>query len=289
MIGKPPVGLDAAIHPQGDGSPSGCTRRGVVILLFVFSVLLLRVGLGGVWATPDQDPRRQTLPTDTPSSPPPGCPSGSALLPRMVTITVDLQRPAAPPPDPSWAVPVHLSLHPCGDAGTVCYQWDLTLDHNGTWSGELDVYTGLYDVRLKNVHTLRNVRRGVEISTTNSIDLGTLLEGDASGDNYVKGDDFSILRTVYFKQEGQAGFDSRADFDEDGWVKGSDFSLLRTNYWKQGDIVAGPVDAVRAAPPAPSCLRPFGPAAFTGAGERRGAPKPGRPDELGMKGADAGS
>jgi hypothetical protein len=259
----------------------------VVILLLVFGVLLLRVGLGGVWATPDQDRRRQTLPTDTPSSPPPGCPTGPELLPRTFTITVDLQRPDAPPPDPSWAVPVHLSLHPSGDAGTVCYQWDLPLDQNGIWSGELEVYTGLYDVRLKNVHTLRNVRRGVEISTTNIIDLGTLLEGDASGDNYVKGDDFSILRTAYFKQEGQAGFDSRADFDEDGWVKGSDFSLLRTNYWKRGDVIVGAAGAKHAAT-ATSFARILRPLRVTHGDEGPRTLKPTSQYRPGVKEADAG-
>jgi len=170
---------------------------------------------------------------------PPGCPTGTSFTSRAVTLTVDLQRPNAPSPDPSWAVPVHLSLHPPGDAEAVCHEWDLTLDQSGGWSGELEAYAGLYDVRLKNLHTLRNVRQNVEISMTNAIDMGMLLEGDANDDNYVKGDDFSILRTGYFRHEGQAGFDDRADFDEDGWIKGSDFSLLRTNYWTRGDIVLG--------------------------------------------------
>jgi len=164
------------------------------------------------------------------------CPTDTTAVPVPITLTVTLQRPNAPPPHPSWAVPVTFTLNPPGDPNTICHQWNLTLDQSGQWAGLLDLFTGLYDARLKNMHTLRNVRSNVDIAGPMTISMGTLLEGDASNDNWVKGDDFSILRTSYFKQEGQPGFDPRADFDEDNWVKGSDFSLLRTNYWKKGDI-----------------------------------------------------
>jgi len=171
-------------------------------------------------------------------------PNVTTPVPLSITISVTLQRPNAPPPDPSWAVPVYFSLYPPGDPNTLCYGWDLTLDQNGSVSEFLTLIPWVYDARLKNMHTLRNVRYNVTITGAMTIDMGTLLEGDASDDNWVKGDDFSILRTSYFKQEGQPGFDDRADFDEDGWVKGSDFSLLRTNYWLHGDI---PVTTSRAA------------------------------------------
>lgn len=168
---------------------------------------------------------------------PPECPDWTTSYPVGITLTVTLQRPNAPAPDPSWAVPVHFSLHPVDQPDIICWEWDLTLDQSGDWSGNLDHIPAQYDARIKNPHTLRNVKR---VDTWNgpwTIDMGTLLEGDASDNNFVKGEDFSILRTSYWTQQGQPGFDDRADFDEDDWVKGSDFSLLRTNYWQQGDIV----------------------------------------------------
>lgn len=158
----------------------------------------------------------------------------SVLLP--ITLNITLQRPNAPAPDPSWAVPVHFSLHPLGMADIICWEWDRTLDQSGEWSGDLNLTTGLYDARLKNPHTLRNVKYSVNIAGATTIDMGELLEGDASNDNFVKGEDFSILRTTYWKNAGEPGFDPRADFDENGSVNAADFSLLRTSYWQCGDI-----------------------------------------------------
>jgi hypothetical protein len=161
---------------------------------------------------------------------PPGCPTDTTPLPVPITITVTLQRPNSPPPDPSWAVPVHFALYPPGDPDAICWEWDLTLDQSGEWSGDLVLFTGLYDARIKNPHTLRNVKSDVNIAGPMTINMGELLEGDASDNNGVTGQDFSILRTFYW------GPDGAADFDEDGWVGGADFSLLRTNYWTFGDI-----------------------------------------------------
>jgi hypothetical protein len=65
----------------------------------------------------------------------------------------------------------------------------------------------------------------------NSMDFGTLREGDADGNNCVNILDFSILRSNY----GQAG--TNADFNQDGWVSILDFSLLRSSFATCGDIV----------------------------------------------------
>jgi hypothetical protein len=195
-------------------------RSFVALLVFVSlgALIILVLSCGAkAWAMPGQAPFRKTVPV-------------------QITLTVTLQRPNAPPPDPSWAVPVHMALYPPGDPGTIYKEWDLTLDTSGNWSGYQSLELGEYDVRVKNPHTLRNVKFNVNITGPTTINMGELIEGDASDNNWVKGEDFSILRTSYWKQEGQPGFDDRADFDEDGWVKGSDFSLLRTNYWTQGDI-----------------------------------------------------
>jgi hypothetical protein len=219
------------------------TARGrpgwLVVALVGATVLLLAAAAPATWATETQHPAYQTLP---------GCPSGGELVGRSFSITVDLQRPNAPPPDPSWAVLVHFSLYPPGDPETVCHAWDLTLDPSGNWEGALEAYAGFYDARIKNMHTLRNLRYNVEITTTNAIDMGLLLEGDANDDNRVRITDFGILRNAYFTDAGDPEFDPRADFDENGEIRIRDFSLLRLNYFEEGDIVVGSGVAADAGP-----------------------------------------
>lgn len=205
------------------------TAIGRRLLRVGWLIVLVMAILSGVWRVNAAPP---------PPGYPPECPSCTDVLPVPFNLSVTLQRPNTPPPDPSWAVPVHLSLHPPGKPGIICWEWDLTLDQSGNWSGNLAICPGTYDARIKNPHTLRNVKYNVNIPAAGiTLDMGTLLEGDASDDNWDKGNDFSILRATYWKRTGDAGFDDRADFDENGWINAADFSLLRTNYWQSGDIV----------------------------------------------------
>jgi len=192
-----------------------------LVAILALGLLALTVLTSGprAWATVGQDVRHQTVPETVP-----------------ITINVTLQRPNAPAPDPSWAVPVHFALYPPGDPNTIRYEWDMTLDQSGSWSGDLVLETGLYDVRLKNIHTLRNVRRNVNIIGPMTIDMGELHEGDANNDNRVRIADFGILRQAYFTDEGDPNFDPRADFDEDNRIRITDFALLRMNYFQEGDI-----------------------------------------------------
>jgi hypothetical protein len=89
-----------------------------------------------------------------------------------------------------------------------------------------------YTISVKGLNTLRNVKQGVFINTgTNNVDLGTLVSGDADGDNTVDIVDFSIFRSKF-------GTSTAApDFNGDGLVNIYDFSLLRTNFGRAGDIV----------------------------------------------------
>jgi hypothetical protein len=97
-----------------------------------------------------------------------------------------------------------------------------------------DLTPGTYDLRVKNSHTLCNLKSGVAlVAGSNTIDFGTLVEGDANDDNVVNIKDFSILAAGFYP-----AYDARADFDEDGYVNISDFSLLVTNFGLYGDITA---------------------------------------------------
>ena len=152
--------------------------------------------------------------------------------------TVHLQgRPA--PPAPSWSVPLVVTLYDPGNS-TPAYTYNVTTDTSGTFSVTHAV-AGTYvcDIRVKNLHTLRNVKSNVTlVPDGNVLDFGTLREGDANNDNYVAIIDFSILATTYDKGLGQPGFDPRADFNENHYIEIADFSLLATNYDTHGDFPA---------------------------------------------------
>jgi hypothetical protein len=99
-------------------------------------------------------------------------------------------------------------------------------------------------VRVKHSHTLQNIRMVTLTLDANSIDFGTLLEGDANNDNYVTLTDFSILVMAYGKCQGTARYDPRADFNGDACVTLLDFSLLATNFEKSGTaLIPDPVEA----------------------------------------------
>lgn len=210
-----------AAHSAGTGA-----RLSRAMLAIVLTSVLLLLGVGLIptsWATPAQTGLNQTVPTRTP-------------VPLTMTLAITLQRPNSPPPSAPWAVPMRLSFYPPGDAATVLGQWDVTLDQRGQWTGGVNLAPGTYDVRAKNPHTLRNVKRNVAVAPQTTVAMGTLREGDADNDNRVRASDFAILRATYFKNVGDVGFDARADFDVDQRVRSSDFALLRSNYFASGDI-----------------------------------------------------
>jgi hypothetical protein len=143
-------------------------------------------------------------------------------------------RPA--PPDPSWSVPLSVTLYELGQP-TPAYEFLTTTDENGAFvlSG---VVPGDYTALVKSPHTLQN-RVDVALGVgPNEVSLGELREGDANDDNCVLISDFSVLVTTYAKGEGDPGFDGRADFNEDDWVSLVDFSLLATNFGDCGDDLA---------------------------------------------------
>jgi hypothetical protein len=139
-----------------------------------------------------------------------------------------------------------------------------------------DLPAGPVDLWIKGSHTLANIKRNVTLQAgSNTINFGTLLEGDANDDNCVNAPDFSILRTAFGKSQGQPGYDPRADFNQDGAVNAPDFSLLRTNFGRCGDSqvtaqgtneadvsLTGPLEEERQAETPPVSLR-FSPALVT--------------------------
>ena len=141
------------------------------------------------------------------------------------------------PPSPAWnGYPLTVTLYTTGTTSLVG-TFPANLDASGqfTISGLL---SGTYDVKVKNSHSLSNLRAGVVItSSPASADLGTLREGDVNNDDRVNMADYVILATAYGKSVGQPGYDARADFNGNGAVNMADYVLLATSYGRQGPIV----------------------------------------------------
>ncbi len=145
-------------------------------------------------------------------------------------------RPAAP--NPAWSVPLLLTLGQPGERGPA-YAFGLTSNQSGAFTMPGVAQAGDYRVRLKGLHTLRNLLPTALAPGANTANMETLLEGDAFGDNRVNGRDASLLAAAFGKSQGQAGFDPRADFNEDDAINAADLALLQANMGRRGDILVG--------------------------------------------------
>jgi hypothetical protein len=155
-------------------------------------------------------------------------------IPATLTGTVTLQgRPAAP--NASWQVPLKVDFYAPGNNTTPAFTYNVTTDQTGKFTIS-NAPIGTFTIAVKNAHTLKRVKTGqVIIGGSNSIDFGTLKEGDANNNNAVNLFDFSILLGTYNKSAGDPAYDSRADFNNNGVVNLFDFSLLLGNYNTSGE------------------------------------------------------
>ena len=147
--------------------------------------------------------------------------------------SIQCLHPNVTPPDSSWIIPLQVRL--CEDGGeSILYE--TISDNNGFFL--VEVSSGTYDMTVKGDHTLANRQDFVVIQadeTSETIDFGLLVEGDADDDNTVSSSDFFILRSTYNLQEGDSGYDSRVDFNVDGFVTSVDFYLLKIAYNQSGE------------------------------------------------------
>ena len=140
------------------------------------------------------------------------------------------------PPAPSWSCPLSVTLSAPG-AGAPTYALLSTSDQRGIFTAT-NILAGTYDIRVRSMNSLRNLRANQPILVgNNQVNLGLLIAGDANSDNRVSLQDLSILANTYGKILGDAGYDERADFNNDTRVNLADLSLLATNYGLQGDRV----------------------------------------------------
>jgi hypothetical protein len=147
---------------------------------------------------------------------------------------VTLQGRGNPPSNRWQGYPVRVLVYaPGGTTPQTTVQ--ATLDASGVFTAT-GIAAGTYDIAVKNAHSLSNRKANVTVPSGSQIAFGTLLEGDASDNDRIAGEDFSILATAYGTSLGQPGWDARADFNGDNTITGADFSLLATNYGRQGPI-----------------------------------------------------
>ncbi|MDP6716395.1 MAG: cohesin domain-containing protein [SAR202 cluster bacterium] len=97
---------------------------------------------------------------------------------------------------------------------------------------------GRLDVTIDSEHTLMNIIRGVQItSRSKTVDLGTLIEGDADDNGVIDILDFTLLAQAFLKCEGIVRYDAATDFDRTGCVNILDFTLFSENFLKSSPIL----------------------------------------------------
>jgi len=145
---------------------------------------------------------------------------------------VELQGSSRPDPE-GWAIPVTVIIDDTE------YHCDTTkADDEDKAICQIDGLTpGTYTITIAGNTTLQNVRYNVEITSgENTIDMGTLLEGDANQDDIINISDFGILAVAFMSTPSDPNWDERADFDRNGIVNISDFGLLAVNFMKTSPV-----------------------------------------------------
>lgn len=140
-----------------------------------------------------------------------------------------------------WSCPLEVQLFEPGGVTPLYTFSSVVCDQSGTFT-VTNIASGTYDIKVRDERSLWNVRRSVPITGgINTVNLGTIVNGDANQDNVINILDFSILATAYGKSESDPGYDRRADFNNSRRIDILDFSILATNYGRSGDvIITGP-------------------------------------------------
>jgi len=156
---------------------------------------------------------------------------GGGLLIGQVTFQ---GRPS--PPHLHWVCPLSVTLSYPGNPMPALV-FPAVADTFGTFTVPL-VLTDTFDVRVRDLHSLLNVKRDVDIYWgVPPVAMGELVEGDCNGDNSVNVSDLVILANAYDAIVGDPNWDPRADLDNDGAIDVSDLVLMAANYDLSGDHV----------------------------------------------------
>jgi hypothetical protein len=99
---------------------------------------------------------------------------------------------------------------------------------------------GTYQWRVKGPKFLANIGSVTLTGNAVTVEMGTLIAGDANNDNIINVADFTVVKSTFGKGVGQPGYDDRADFTGDSIVNVADFGLLKANFGQGGSPPLGP-------------------------------------------------
>jgi hypothetical protein len=163
-----------------------------------------------------------------------------------VSISVVLQGESRP--DAGWIVPLTIKFFTPG--ADVLIDTPIYEFMSNTTKSDSDnmvvceatgIEPGTYDIIVFGEHTLTNVKRNVTISSPHSsIEMGTLLEGDANHDNIINIKDYAILSNCWLASQSQLQFDPIVDFDRNGMVNTADLYLLASNWLGRSPVEIAP-------------------------------------------------
>jgi|GEM_PF-6851151 len=146
-----------------------------------------------------------------------------------------------------WPVTVTL-----GDNGTFLESKTVTPDADGYFRVKMDSkYGGMIDVYFKGALWLSKKALTLDIPTAAEGDTNNdgfydlsyydggfvkaLLAGDCNGDDVITTDDYLIISDAFDTNEGDGGYDSRADLDNNGSITTDDYLYLSTNFDQSGE------------------------------------------------------
>ncbi len=164
----------------------------------------------------------------------------------VVSISVTLQDDSRPDADRSLPLTVRLFTPGANVlSDTATQEFKLTATKSATADTAVCEVTGVapgtYDITVHGESTLMNVKRGVVISLPHtSVDLGMLLEGNASHDNTIDLGDCAVLSACWLASKEQPQYDIRADFDNSGLINAADLSLLASNWLRNSPVEVQP-------------------------------------------------
>ena len=161
-----------------------------------------------------------------------------SIGPIETTVSISVALQGEDRPDAGWAVPLTVKFFtPGADVLTdiPAYEFKLTTEKSAATNMAVCEVTGIapgnYDITIIGEATLMNVRRSVVISASNtSVNMGTLLEGDANQDNIINLEDFAILSKSWLALQLQPGYNAIVDFDYNGLINAADLCLLASNW-----------------------------------------------------------
>jgi hypothetical protein len=184
--------------------------------------------------------------TNIPSSHIPQAIVSIGLIETTVSVSVVLQGEGRP--DAGWIVPLTVKFFTPGAdvlTDTPVYEFTPTTTKsdadNTVFCEAAGIAPGTYDIIVFGEHTLINVQRNVTISSPHSsIEMSTLLEGDANHDNIINIKDYAILSKSWRASQSQAEYDPMVDFDCNGMVNPADLYLLASNWLARSPVEIAP-------------------------------------------------